>query len=523
MKSGIPPRAVKKFARIVGAERAQFDPANRSVYTSNVCGVDRDILGVVFPRSSAEVQKIVRVARSEGAALYPVSTGKNWGLGARLPVPHKLKDKQIVIDLSLMNQIHEFDSKAGVIIIEPGVTQKQIADFLKKSRAQFGLNVTGSSKDSSVLGNSLERGVAHYGCRVPEILSLEVVLGTGEVLNAGGASAPTSRSRLTYPFGIGPDLRGLFFQSNFGIVTRAALRLMPSREAVGIATIQASPRTTLRQFVDALADAKRCGLIPANLHISNRARRLSVATPLYAQEMGIPFHSAKKEIQQLISSGWAATTSYSEERGNIASTFNHLKARLRTVAESNLLFKEDVMNERKNRVVQAMRGTFLHACGVPSDDALLSLGYGQRRLIRPDPVGSGVGTLFLVPILPFSGRDVQAAMRIIDTEFKRFGFSPYVTLNLVEHSSLEAVVNLTFERGDKLQKRRAHACILRAFSKLLYAGYPPQRMSVFQMAELKEFRALDLGHRKAIHDLKRIFDPDHIIAPGRYEFGGGRQ
>jgi 4-cresol dehydrogenase (hydroxylating) len=39
--------------------------------------------GVVYPRSTADVQAIVRAANKHKVGLYPISTGQNIGLGSR--------------------------------------------------------------------------------------------------------------------------------------------------------------------------------------------------------------------------------------------------------------------------------------------------------------------------------------------------------------------------------------------------------------------------------------------------------
>lgn len=174
---------------------------------------------------------------------------------------------------------------------------------------------------------------------------------------------------------------------------------------------------------------------------------------------------------------------------------------------------------RKGIILAATRGTFLHASGIPSDDAIYSLGYGQSELLPSDPIHSDTGTLFVVPILPLNGGDFECVVKCIEKNFKKFGFMPFMTFNLVEQSNLEGVINLTFNRTDQVRVSAADRCILDTFEALLHAGYPPLRMSIFQMPYLKQYpRMVDEGHRKTVRDLKNIFDPDNIIARGRYEF-----
>jgi len=500
--------SVAEFTRMVGKSRAFFDKKSLDAYSQNVCGIQREIKGVLFPRSSKEIQEIVRFARKNKTPLYPISTGKNWGLGAKLPV----RDGHLVLDLSKMNRILSFDSRAGVLTIEPGVTQGQIADYLKTKHARYVLNVTGSSNDSSVIGNALERGVAHYGCRVSEVLSLNVVLGTGETLIAGGGVVVGSRTKSFYPYGIGPDLRGLFFQSGFGIVTEAVIQLMPKKETVGVVTLEKHPNISLRQFVDGLFELNRKGLIPPNLHISNLSRRLSVVTPLYAREMNISLEEAEKEVKKLIKSDWAATCSFSGSRSHIRNAFEDIKVSVGNISTISLLLKEDML-KGTSPLRKATRGVFLHSCGVPSDDAIYSLGYAQKEKILSNPVDSQTGTLFVVPLLPFRGRDLAKVYQIVHRNFQAAGFEIFATFNLVEALNLEGVINLTFSRDNQSDVARAHSCIEKTFDDLIRCGYFPQRMGVFQMSRLL---GMETSHTGMIQSLKNFFDPDHILSQGRY-------
>jgi len=506
----------REMTKLLGRSRALFDQDFISEYSENLYGKKARCAGVIAPTEEHLIEKIIASARKHQVPLYPISTGKNWGLGSRLPV----EDGNVVVDLGKLTRISGLDDNNGFVTIQAGVTQKQLSDFLNRKRSRFFLNVTGSSKDSSVIGNALERGVAHYGCRVREIISLSLVLGTGQRLNCGGAAVLHSKARSSYPYGIGPDLRGLFFQSGFGIVTSATISLLPRSENVASITIEKLPKTALREFITELSDLNRGGLIPGNLHISNRNRRLSVVTPLYAKHQHIPIKEAERKIEKKISGEWVASLSL---RGNKLEIRRHLKTlreRLRGKAKVSSILASDLTRARsKGDVLAATRGTFLHASGIPSDDAIYSLGYGQSELIASDPIKSNTGTLFVVPILPFDSGDFERVVNYIERIFSKFRFTPFMTFNLVEQSNLEGVINLTFSRTNQFQVDAAHRCIVEAFEELLHAGYPPQRTSIFQMPYLKKFpRMLDDGYQQTVRELKNVFDPDNIIARGRYEF-----
>jgi 4-cresol dehydrogenase (hydroxylating) len=102
-----------------GAQLTRTDEATLRRYGENVSGLRREIVAVVYPESTADVQAVVRIANEVRVPLYPISTGRNWGLGSRLPV----RDGAVVVDLSRMDRIHEVNETHGHAVIEPGVTR----------------------------------------------------------------------------------------------------------------------------------------------------------------------------------------------------------------------------------------------------------------------------------------------------------------------------------------------------------------------------------------------------------------
>src|SRR5262245_15764020 len=78
-------------------------------YGRNVTGLKRCIPLVLRPQSEDEVRRIIALANAQGVALYPISTGKNWGLGSKLPVV----DGCVIVDLGRMSRIIEVTECTG--------------------------------------------------------------------------------------------------------------------------------------------------------------------------------------------------------------------------------------------------------------------------------------------------------------------------------------------------------------------------------------------------------------------------
>ena len=96
------------------------DAVNRSEETlrrygeNTMTGGDRWPAGVVYPASTADVQKIVRSANAHGVPLYPISTGNNIGLGSR----SASRAGQVVVDLGYrMDRILEINERPGFAVV----------------------------------------------------------------------------------------------------------------------------------------------------------------------------------------------------------------------------------------------------------------------------------------------------------------------------------------------------------------------------------------------------------------------
>src|SRR5436305_9590080 len=221
-------RAIAEWRTVLGTAAVKSDQDHLSGAERATFQTSQKILAILRPTDRQQVCDALRVANKHGVPVYPVSSGKNWGYGSRVPVVTNCA----LLDLSRMDQIVEFSEELGYVTVEPGVTQKALFHFLKAKKSKLWMDATGSSPDCSLIGNAMERGFGHtaYGDHYSHICGLEVVLPSGEVIETGFSGLPGARTGPVYRWGMGPSLDGLFSQSNFGIVTAMTIWLMPAPE-----------------------------------------------------------------------------------------------------------------------------------------------------------------------------------------------------------------------------------------------------------------------------------------------------
>jgi 4-cresol dehydrogenase (hydroxylating) len=94
-------------------------------------------------------------------------------------------------------------------------------------------------------------------------------------------------------------------------------------------------------------------------------------------------------------------------------------------------------------------------------------------------------------------------------------FDPLLTVTSVSPRALCCVASICFDRSDEAERERAGECYDELFERLAARGYLPYRAGTQTMSKLAGLHPDTAG---AIARIKDAFDPNRILAPGRYEF-----
>lgn len=173
-----------------GESRYTDDPEILDGYSKDHSFVpSRKPLGVVRPRNTEEIVKIVGLANDLKIPLVPVSSGPPRFHGDTVPtIPG------IIVDLSTIKEVLRVDRKNRIAIVDAGVTFEQ----LRAACAAEGLEPYTPllpRKTKSVLASALERepitiAKDHWDIIDP-LVAGEMVFGTGDVFRSGEASVGT--------------------------------------------------------------------------------------------------------------------------------------------------------------------------------------------------------------------------------------------------------------------------------------------------------------------------------------------
>ena len=228
---------------------------------------------VVRPGSTAEVADVLRIANEHR---IPVTArGSATGLsGAAIPM-----DGGIVVSFERMNRVLEIDTENHVAVVQPGVT---LAELDQATAAEGLVYPVFPGEYSASLGGNVGTNAGgmravKYGVTRHQVLGVEAVLASGDVIRTGGKFVKSST---------GYDLTQLIVGSEgtLALVTEALLRLYP-RPAHN-ATVMA-PFRTLDEVMHAVPKVVASGVGPLILEYIDMITMSAMSTQ-FGLDLGVP-------------------------------------------------------------------------------------------------------------------------------------------------------------------------------------------------------------------------------------------
>ncbi len=243
---------------------------------------------VVFAESTQDVQDAVRLASEHAVPVIPYAAGSS--LEGHLLAIHG----GISIDVNRMNRVLTINAEDLTVTVQPGITRKQLNEAVKDTGLFFPID---PGADASIGGMAATRAsgtnAVRYGTMRENVLALEVVLASGEVIRTGTRAKKSSA---------GYDLTRLMVGSEgtLGVITEVTVRLYPLPEAVSAAicsfpSIEAAVHTVI-QTIQLGVPIARCELIDAHsVRMVNAHSKLSLREePLLLME----FHGSPASVKE---------------------------------------------------------------------------------------------------------------------------------------------------------------------------------------------------------------------------------
>lgn len=524
--------ALAEWRVLLSPELVITEPSVLAVYNTATYATTAKAAAVLKPDGAGAVQKIVGVAAKYGVPLYPISTGKNWGYGSSVPT----SAGAVIIDMSQMRAISDYNSDLGYVKVQPGVTQYQLYEFLQQQGGKYWMDATGASGHCSILGNTLERGFGHtpYGDHFSNTCGFQVVLANGELIQTGFGRLPNAKAANVYKWGVGPYLDGLFTQSNLGIVTEMTLWLMPKPECY-LAFFCSVPDHEFANLIEVLRPLRMDGTIKSAMHIANADKAVQAFQQYPWSEITetpLPREYLKRFCNKYDIADWSASGALYGSRLEVMAAKRKLKKALskiknkKTYYLSDLLIKMVPLVKRPYKLItgvdldevfKMLMPVYNLKRGVPTEYFMLSTYWRKKFLPRDDaqsdPNRDKCGLLWIAPIAPMTGRDAVYLADIVSSTLLKYKFEPAISMTLLTERCIDCVVSIIYDREIIEEEKRAFACHHELKGKLIENGYYPYRLSTESMGD---FINTDSAVDNMLLSIKKALDKGNIISPDRY-------
>jgi len=481
-------RALAGFRAAVGDEHVLVSPEELAPYVHVMLPFDDDAFAPsasVSPASVEELQAVLKVCNRHRVPVWPVSTGRNFGYGSALPATRG----QVILDLKRMNRILEVDPVLGTALVEPGVTYQQLHDYLREHDIALWLDFPAPGPLASPMGNTLERGGGQtpYGDHFGNCCGMEVLLGDGTLLRTGLGGIPGTKSWQAYKYGFGPYLDGIFTQSNFGIVTKIGLWLMPAPPAHLTFLAMWPDDDAVARAVDTIRPLRYDGTIGNFGVLVNDALLMT------------SFHRRADVYQGPGAIPEAAVRKVAATHGILPWCYLF-----------SLYGRPELIQLNTRVVTEALEasGAKLIA-GIHDPMQVNELTLQAFSLLNW--IGSG-GLAWFSPVAPCIGAEVAKQNRLARSIMDDHGIDYFSGATLNGREVLN-VMPMVYDRSDRESVQRTRRCFEALLTRFGTEGYGIYRTGIGFMDRVAELHgATLLGVNRRI---KRALDPNGIIAPGK--------
>ena len=211
---------------------------------------------VVLPETTAQVSRVLAYCHANGIRVVPRGAGTSLSGGA-LPL-----GDGVLLGMAKFSRVREIDFDNRIAVVEPGVTNLAVSAAV--AHRGFYYAPDPSSQIACTIGGNVAEnsGGVHclkYGMTTNNVLGLEMVLMTGEIIRLGGRHLDAG----------GYDLLGIVIGSEglLGVVTEVTVRILRKPETARAVLVGFPTSEDAGQCVARIIGA---GIIPGGMEMMDR-------------------------------------------------------------------------------------------------------------------------------------------------------------------------------------------------------------------------------------------------------------
>jgi 4-cresol dehydrogenase (hydroxylating) flavoprotein subunit len=459
---------------------------------------------VVMPQTVEEIQAIVRIANEHGVPLWTHAAGMNNGYGGPAP---RLKGS-VLVSLRKMNRVLEINEESAYAVVEPGVRWFDLYDALRAGDHNLMVSIPDLGW-GSVMGNALENGATYLpiGHDMAAACGMEVVLANGEVLRTGMGAMPGNQAWHVYKRSLGPSLDTLFMQSNFGIVTKMGVWLMPYPECCMPLWLRVWNQDDLHALVETLRMLmldKTIENVPQIWNTIAFASVLSSRSLWHDGEEPIPDTVIDKIARELEVGRWMMRFALYGDEAVVDHKFRKVKEAFERIKGAEVWGEKYAPDafagiENPHERVQA---------GVPNLELNNMTGwYG----------GEEGGHIGFSPVARLTGPDAVALRDLIRGLVEREARLDYAAVLIPTNArSFIHVTMVIFDTKNEAEARRAYDASRLLVQECAKHGYGEYRAHLdFMDVAAEQYSFGDHAYLRFVERIKDAVDPNGVLSPGK--------
>lgn len=246
--------------------------------------------GVVFARSTEDVQMVVRACAEYKVPIIPFGTGTSLEGGVNAPFGG------ISLDVSLMNNVLKVNSEDLDCVVQAGCTRKRLNHYLHDMGLFFPID---PGADASLGGMAATRAsgtnAVRYGTMRDNVINVTAVMPNGSIIKTGQRAKKSSA---------GYDLTRLLVGSEgtLGIITELTLKLhgLPDKIAAGVCqfpSVEAACNATILAIQSGIPLSRIELLDGLQVEMVNKYSNLDYEP---CSTLFVEFHGSKTSVEEQI-------------------------------------------------------------------------------------------------------------------------------------------------------------------------------------------------------------------------------
>lgn len=504
-------------------------------------------VGAIYPENADQVSLVVKLAAEHDVSLWVYSTALNWGYGNTV-----VNEGEVLLILSRMNSVLHVDEELAYAVIEPGVSYQQLNEYLVDQQIALWTDCIGGPPTASVIGNAMERGfgATPYYDHFANLCGMEIVLADGSIVKTGNYANtnPDHGTWHTFQRSAGPVLDGIFSQSNFGIVVRAGIWLMPKPETIQVGAVRLADSKTLPDAIDSFRQMLLNREISGPGRFSNDMASLTLLTQARNESIADLECLSEDEREQLrkryglaewnftfgLFGSKAAVRTAQKQSSRYMKAYGKPQFFGQALAERLSQWVQPLLDQPDSKAHRVFQWLALKAIGssleslaltevilkvhqgLPSEN-IVKRAYFHSKKTPPDKSVNvprdDIGLMWFVPLLPFRGKEVELYIKLVEELFATHRFTPSLTISSINERTVVLLTAVIYNQADSDSCQRAENLYSELQTAALERGYQQYRCG---RPGWDRLASINPGLAALNQRLKKAVDPKGTISPGKY-------